>query len=579
MKINSVNNQVFPQTRWRSLYLLHGLLIQIGSTGTSPIQSTEPPHSNNSNTLSLERVPTKVGWRLPEAFALDDLHQMKTSNSSANPLENFLVVSRNTPVSETYSKYQQSQAAQALSLTSGNVLLVKYSPPPNFLGNQNPPRIPGSNFYAAPLNITQAKNVTFSYSLFVPNEYAFSNRIQIPGIFGGKTSGEMVADGSLHSYVMIQEGGLVEYHIQNPQSNQQEPSTCMTVEELDCEQDGVTIFREGSRKLSRGIWTTIRQDVWIDSLGSSIEGFNLWINNDYVFGRSDLSAPTMTEDSSQTSDDLTDANESSVTTQRLSWPVIQKDTETQVLGLSKDRELTNSAGSMPGPRANQVIQKPLQIIKDLIKPPPNPPKINAPISIGVPQIIKQNLTQLQPPPILPIVKNLTGVLDSKNLTRINDDLNKNSRNNSVSHRDYGAFPALGIPELAKTNFTKTAPIPIPIPDLDEEDDDDDDDEDDDEEEDEDASSTEPVPPLTSTPLVSSTPNPKPKLDPLLSALGSILMQQEGPPLRLLGFFVDPFFIPSGSHLSGLVSKADNLALNPILLFRDFQISINPINLV
>ncbi|KAI7965253.1 hypothetical protein MJO29_003351 [Puccinia striiformis f. sp. tritici] len=540
MKINSINNQVSPQTRWRSLYLLHGLLIQIGSTGTSPIQSTEPPHSSNSNTLALGRIPTKVGWRLPEAFTLDDLHQIKTSNSLANPLENFLVVSRNTPVSETYSKYQQSQAAQALSLTSGNVLLVKYSPTPNLFGNQNPPRIPGSNFYAAPW--------------------------------------EMVADGSLHSYVMIQEGGLVEYHIQNPQSNQQEPSTCMTVEELDCEQDGVTIFREGSRKLSRGIWTTIRQDVWIDSLGSSIEGFNLWINNDYVFGRSDLSAPTMTEDSSQTSDDLTDANESSVTTQRLSWPVIQKDTETQVLGLSKDRELTNSAGSMPGPRANQVIQKPLQIIKDLIKPPPNPPKINAPISIGVPQIIKQNLTQLQPPPILPIGKNLTGVLDSKNLTRINDDLNKNSRNNSVSHRDYGAFPALGIPELAKTNFTKTAPIPIPIPDLDEEDDDDDDDEDDDEEEDEDASSTEPVPPLTSTPLVSSTPNPKPKLDPLLSALGSILMQQEGPPLRLLGFFVDPFFIPSGSHLSGLVSKADNLALNPILLFRDFQISINPINL-
>ncbi|KAH9470876.1 hypothetical protein Pst134EA_004790 [Puccinia striiformis f. sp. tritici] len=530
MKINSINNQVSPQTRWRSLYLLHGLLIQIGSTGTSPIQSTEPPHSSNSNTLALGRIPTKVGWRLPEAFTLDDLHQIKTSNSLANPLENFLVVSRNTPVSETYSKYQQSQAAQALSLTSGNVLLVKYSPTPNLFGNQNPPRIPGSNFYAAPLNITQAKNVTFSYSLFVPNEYAFSNRIRIPGILGGKTSGEMVADGSLHSYVMIQEGGLVEYHIQNPQSNQQEPSTCMTVEELDCEQDGVTIFREGSRKLSRGIWTTIRQDVWIDSLGSSIEGFNLWINNDYVFGRSDLSAPTMTEDSSQTSDDLTDANESSVTTQRLSWPVIQKDTETQVLGLR------------------------------------------------VPQIIKQNLTQLQPPPILPIGKNLTGVLDSKNLTRINDDLNKNSRNNSVSHRDYGAFPALGIPELAKTNFTKTAPIPIPIPDLDEEDDDDDDDEDDDEEEDEDASSTEPVPPLTSTPLVSSTPNPKPKLDPLLSALGSILMQQEGPPLRLLGFFVDPFFIPSGSHLSGLVSKADNLALNPILLFRDFQISINPINL-
>ncbi|KAI9613538.1 hypothetical protein H4Q26_010145 [Puccinia striiformis f. sp. tritici PST-130] len=429
MKINSINNQVSPQTRWRSLYLLHGLLIQIGSTGTSPIQSTEPPHSSNSNTLALGRIPTKVGWRLPEAFTLDDLHQIKTSNSLANPLENFLVVSRNTPVSETYSKYQQSQAAQALSLTSGNVLLVKYSPTPNLFGNQNPPRIPGSNFYAAPLNITQAKNVTFSYSLFVPNEYAFSNRIRIPGSLGAKPQGRWWQMGacivtfkrvdwlSITSRIPIKPTGTINLY--------------------DSRRAGLRTrwchdFREGSRKLSRGIWTTIRQDVWIDSLGSSIEGFNLWINNDYVFGRSDLSAPTMTEDSSQTSDDLTDANESSVTTQRLSWPVIQKDTETQVLGLSKDRELTNSAGS--------------------------------------PTNHQQNLTQLQPPPILPIGKNLTGVLDSKNLTRINDDLNKNNK------------------------FHQTAPIPIPIPDLDEEDDDDDDDEDDDEEEDEDASSTEPVPP-------------------------------------------------------------------------------------
>ncbi|KAA1122505.1 hypothetical protein PGTUg99_037716 [Puccinia graminis f. sp. tritici] len=543
MKIGYINHPVFQKTSWRSIYLLHVLLVQIGSINTSSIQSPEPALTSNEPQIpSLESNQTEERWRLPEAFTLDDLRLVKTSNLSTQLPENFRVVSRDTAVSEWYPKAQKALAEEAFAFTLGDLLSIRYPRHSNPLHNQNPPRVMESTFSAAPLNITTAKNVTLSYSLFIPEGFDFLTRVKLPGIYGGSTYGENTykSDEGFHTYVMIQEDGTVGFYTQNSKSNEHES------------------FRGGSRSLSRGIWTTIRQDVWLDSRGIAIRGFNLWINHNLVSAQTDLSPRHLF---SMKNGDLTEATHVTGQIQRVSLSGIENNFDKQQVPTHSDeREIKD--GNFIQVSGDQLPA--IENIRNLQEIARTSPLNNSEILRGQ-ETTQQNSTQQ------PNGKNLTSTMAvSQNLTGVNDQT-KNNTNTPVEHRDFGAFPALGIPELAelaKENSKKIVPvvpaliIAQPLTETD----DDNDDDDDQVEDDNDRSNEVPE---------SSSSNSKSKLSPFLGALGSILLQQEDPvddqPLQFFGFFASD--LSSATEISPK-SKPDD-RINSTIFFKDFQIICNP----
>jgi hypothetical protein len=176
---------------------------------------------------------------------------------------------------------------------------------------------------------------------------------------------------------------------------------------------------------------------------------------------------------------------------------------------------------------------------------------------------KQNSTQQ------PDGKNSTSITISQNLTGVNDQT-KNDTNPTVEHRYFGAFPALGIPELAelaKENSKKIVPV-VPVSIITQPLTQTDDDDDDQEEDDNGRSNEEPE---------SSNSNSKSKLSPFLGALGSILLHQEDPtlnqPLHFFGFFASD--LSSATEIPP--ESKPNHQINPIIFFKDFQIICNPNN--
>ncbi|OAV99796.1 hypothetical protein PTTG_25296 [Puccinia triticina 1-1 BBBD Race 1] len=507
MKTYSFEDHAFQPTRRSYLCVLYALLIQLGSINTSSIQPSEPSILDEPQILPLQSTKAEDRWRMPANFTLDDLRPIIPVNSSSMLRENFLVVSRNTEVPER---------------------------------------------------------------LFIPEEFEFFS-IQLPGIYGGTTFGEKnfkPLDG-FHAHVMIQEDGMVGFYTQNPQSNQHGSLSCAKLNKFDCDSSDAKVFSGESRRLSRGIWTTIRQDVWLDDSENSIGGFNLWINDNFLSGQSNISSGHLV---SIGDTDLTQATH--IKDEQYGRSVIENVVEEQVSPPSEQRTM-DSGKFTPVVRDDRSDREPLQAIENSRSLEANTRKSsasNSQILQGQETTIKQNLTQQ-------IARlNLTGIIaDSHNSSRVNET--KNSTNEiTVDHRYFGAFPALGIPalaELAKKNAAKVVPTtptstviqPFSDPDTD-----------DDENENEGDSSA------SSTGAVTSSPNSEAKLNPLnplLGALGSILLEQEaGPlqsnkpdhlqPLHFSGFYAN-HHLSSAPQLDPQNSNSDVL-----IFFYDFQIIIQPI---
>jgi hypothetical protein len=70
--------------------------------------------------------------------------------------------------------------------------------------------------------------------------------------------------------------------IQYVPKDKQTPALCSTPPKSICSSDwGLSIGR-GAWKFARGDWTTIRQDIWLNTPGQNDGGFNIWINGQLV---------------------------------------------------------------------------------------------------------------------------------------------------------------------------------------------------------------------------------------------------------------------------------------------------------
>lgn len=77
----------------------------------------------------------------------------------------------------------------------------------------------GSEFYAAPLDLRSARNVTFAYSVFFPSDFEWVKGGKLPGLYGGHTrcSGGNAALDCFSTRLMWRAGGAGELYLVKPQ--------------------------------------------------------------------------------------------------------------------------------------------------------------------------------------------------------------------------------------------------------------------------------------------------------------------------------------------------------------------------
>ncbi|KAI0255311.1 hypothetical protein BJV78DRAFT_1119893 [Lactifluus subvellereus] len=147
----------------------------------------------------------------------------------------------------------------------------------------------GSEFYAAPLDLRNARNVTFAYSVFFPSDFEWVKGGKLPGLYGGHTgcSGGNAALDCFSTRLMWRAGGAGELYLYAPK-HRQKPSLCNAPPLSVCDTTyGLSIAR-GSFEFSLGSWTHVSQTVVLNSPGVQDGGFLLEVDGKAVIDRADV---------------------------------------------------------------------------------------------------------------------------------------------------------------------------------------------------------------------------------------------------------------------------------------------------
>ncbi|GJE88071.1 hypothetical protein PsYK624_041540 [Phanerochaete sordida] len=158
-------------------------------------------------------------------------------------------------------------------------------------GSVNPTTEPkgGADFYAAPIDISSASNVSLEYSVFFPEDFDWVLAGKLPGIYGGhKTcSGGDDALSCFSTRLMWREGGAGELYLYAPKDRQTE-ALCSTPPMSVCDQTyGLSIGR-GSFNFTPGAWTHVRQTVWLNAPGQQDGGFVLEVDGQPVINSANV---------------------------------------------------------------------------------------------------------------------------------------------------------------------------------------------------------------------------------------------------------------------------------------------------
>ncbi|KAF8352204.1 hypothetical protein F5887DRAFT_873981 [Amanita rubescens] len=146
----------------------------------------------------------------------------------------------------------------------------------------------GAEFYAIPLNITDAQNVTLTYSVFFPADFDYVLAGKLPGLYGGHggCSGGYDATDCFSTRLMWRKGGLGELYLYAPRDKQTK-ALCADPQSV-CDADyGLSIGR-GAYTWAAGRWTTVSQTVSLNTPGRPDGSFTLDVNEIRVIDRHDI---------------------------------------------------------------------------------------------------------------------------------------------------------------------------------------------------------------------------------------------------------------------------------------------------
>ncbi|KAH8916062.1 polysaccharide lyase family 14 protein [Atractiella rhizophila] len=140
----------------------------------------------------------------------------------------------------------------------------------------------GTGFYAHPLALGAAKNITFEYSVYFPSDFDFVKGGKLPGLYGGRQScsGGDPATDCFSTRMMWRTAGAGEMYLYVPRDKQAANICAMAWSGCDTT-DGISISR-GSFTFKKGAWNKIRQDIVLNTPGKQDGGFTIWFNDKAV---------------------------------------------------------------------------------------------------------------------------------------------------------------------------------------------------------------------------------------------------------------------------------------------------------
>ncbi|KAI0303326.1 hypothetical protein B0F90DRAFT_1809563 [Multifurca ochricompacta] len=173
------------------------------------------------------------------------------------------------------------------SWTDASTMLQLFYPKDSINPAQRPQG--GSEFYAAPLDLRNAHNVTLVYSILFPSDFEWVKGGKLPGLYGGHTrcSGGDDAFECFSTRLMWRADGDGELYLYAPK-DRQTASLCNAPPLSICDTTfGLSIAR-GSFQFARGSWTHLRQTVVLNTPGVQDGGFLLEVDGNPVIDRADV---------------------------------------------------------------------------------------------------------------------------------------------------------------------------------------------------------------------------------------------------------------------------------------------------
>ncbi|KAG9318031.1 hypothetical protein JVU11DRAFT_94 [Chiua virens] len=146
----------------------------------------------------------------------------------------------------------------------------------------------GADFYASPLNLAGAHNVTLSYSVFFPVDFDWVKGGKLPGLFGGHTgcSGGSSATDCFSTRLMWRPQGVGELYLYAPK-DKQTSALCNDGQSVCDTAYGFSIGR-GAFNFTAGDWTHVAQTVVLNTPGKNDGVFALWVNGRLAIYRTDM---------------------------------------------------------------------------------------------------------------------------------------------------------------------------------------------------------------------------------------------------------------------------------------------------
>ncbi|KAF9265904.1 hypothetical protein L218DRAFT_897844 [Marasmius fiardii PR-910] len=260
--------QAFKVTRFgddqRNMKIVDSIPADPSATDTASMQVATP--TETSRTASYEPLPAT--WLSTSLFS--------PSGSLQIPFENQSDVS----ISDYRSKWNDDDTSSSRSM-----LEIFY--PEGSINPSNSPR-GGAQFYASPIDISSAENVTFSYSVFFPVGFEFVKGGKLPGLYGGHSgcSGGNSATSCFSTRLMWRSGGEGELYLYAPKDKQ--TSDLCSDSHSVCESTyGISVGR-GTFSFTPGKWTYVSQTATLNTPGEQDGYFTLDVNGERVIDRKDI---------------------------------------------------------------------------------------------------------------------------------------------------------------------------------------------------------------------------------------------------------------------------------------------------
>lgn len=190
--------------------------IAITPTSTSTVVETV----TTTTTVTTPNIPwgNRTAWAAPpdmkdlSAFNVTHFPSGKQNVAIIDSISALAIVPGGSVFTQNIIESQSTTNTQNVTGFTSALQLVY----PAYSVNPSSKSPGGAEFYASPLNLSDAKNVTMEYSVYFPADFDWVKGGKLPGLYGGHTgcSGGVAAEDCFSTRLMWRQGGAVHSTLQ-----------------------------------------------------------------------------------------------------------------------------------------------------------------------------------------------------------------------------------------------------------------------------------------------------------------------------------------------------------------------------